>query len=121
MINKVVTSGNNFKEVYTTIMNKRKSYDKAFKAKVAVEALREQQTIQELSAKYEVHPNQIIRWKQQLSEHATEAFERPEKKDVQLKAAEEALDNATKTVGKLTMDVEFLKKKYRQLYGKEPF
>jgi transposase len=102
-------------------MKTRRTYDKAFKAKVAVEALREQLTIQELSAKYEVHTNQILRWKQQLNDHATEAFERPEKKDAQLKATEEALENATKTVGKLTIDVEFLKKKYRQLYGKEPF
>ncbi len=46
----------------------RTKYDKVFKAKTALEALREESTIQELANKYEVHPNQISKWKGQLFE-----------------------------------------------------
>lgn len=98
---------------------KRKSYDKAFKAKVALEAIKEESTIQELANKYEVHPNQISQWKRQLLEGAAEIFERPNKKKND--EAEGEHDLLLKTVGEMKIENDFLKKKYRQLYGKEPF
>jgi transposase-like protein len=98
---------------------KRKSYDKAFKAKVALEAIKEESTIQELANKYEVHPNQISQWKRQLQEGAAEIFERPNKKKTD--ETEDGQDLLLQTVGKMKIENDFLKKKYRQLYGKEPF
>lgn len=44
---------------------KRQSFSKDFKAKVTLEALREESTIQEIAVKYSVHPNQISQWKAQ--------------------------------------------------------
>ena len=64
----------------------RKRYDKEFKAKVAVEALKGDKTLQELAITYSVHPNMIALWKRQLLEHASMLFEK-EGKD---KASEEA-------------------------------
>ena len=42
----------------------RRKFDPSFKAKVALEALKERETLQQLALKYELHPNQISQWKQ---------------------------------------------------------
>ena len=99
----------------------RKQYDKAFKAKVAIEALKETDTIYELAKKYEVHTNQISKWKKRLAEGADDVFERPNKKSPEVKKANEKKEMLLKTVGEMKIENDFLKKKYRQIYGKEPF
>ena len=52
----------------------RRNHAPAFKARVALDALKGNQTIVELSERYQVHPNQITDWKKQLLEHAAEVF-----------------------------------------------
>jgi transposase len=53
----------------------RRKIDSALKAKIALEALREQATVSDLAQRYQVHPNQIYAWKKQLQDQATRAFE----------------------------------------------
>jgi len=98
---------------------RKKNYTKDFKAKVAIEALRGEKTIQELSQKHGVHPNMIGQWKKQLVESASDAFDK--KKDNQEKIqTEQKMQALYGQIGMLQVEKEFLKKKYRELYGTEP-
>ena len=86
---------------------------------MAIEAVKEQMTLQELARKYEVHPVQVSQWKKQLLGGAEEVFERPNKKQVKERKAEEERDRLLKTVGQLKVENDFLKKKHREWYGSE--
>jgi transposase len=79
----------------------RRNHTPAFKARVALEALREEKTVAELAKKYEVHPTQINEWKRQLVAASAEAFERgasssaeqpPDLKELHAKIGQQALE-----------------------------
>lgn len=91
-------------------MKKRQSFDKAFKAKVVLEALREELTLQEIANKYGVHPNQISLWKKQAIANLPEIFEKTNKKTEEERQAETQYDEALKTLGAMKIENEFLKK-----------
>ena len=55
---------------------KRRTFSAAFKYKVATEALTERYTLSELAQKYELHPNQIVKWKQVLQKEGQSLFEK---------------------------------------------
>jgi transposase len=78
----------------------RRNHTPAFKAKVAVEALKGEQTLVELSQRYQVHPNQIAEWKKQLLEHAEDVFSKgrqsdpgPNVKDLHAKIGQLSMEN----------------------------
>jgi transposase-like protein len=94
-------------------LSKRKKFDDNFKAKVALEALKGDRTISELASHYGVHPNQIRQWKQHFLENAGSIFSR--KQDPRIKEHEELIDELYKKLGKKEIELEFLKKKYKQM------
>ena len=53
----------------------RRKFDSAFKAKVALEAIRERETLAGLAVKYDLHPNQISQWKQEFLEKSAAVFD----------------------------------------------
>ena len=57
-------------------MARRRNFTNHFKAKVALEALRGDRTIQEIAAKHQVHPNQVSQWKRQTVEGIADVFAR---------------------------------------------
>ncbi|MFN8789272.1 MAG: transposase [Neisseriaceae bacterium] len=92
-------------------MVKKTSYDNAFKAKVALEALRGDQTIAEISSHYNVASSLVSKWKSELVSNAANAFGVKS-----AKSPEESEQKLYSQIGKLTMEVDYLKKfvsKYR--------
>ena len=89
-------------------MQKRKKYPKEFKARVALEAIKGEKTIAELSSEYEVHSNMITKWKKQLKEHISDIFIR---KNEQEPDAEKKIDNLYKEIGRIQVENAWLKKK----------
>lgn len=91
----------------------KKSYESNFKAKVAIDAIREEETLAVLSGKYGVHSNCISEWKQAAIESIKERFSKVSKKK---KEEEITRDDLLKEIGQLKVENEFLKKKYKQLF-----
>lgn len=94
-------------------MRKRKTYDDNFKARVALEAIKGERTLSEIASQFEVHPNQITKWKKQLLENVSSIFSR--KKDPEIEELKSLNEELYKKIGQQNIELEFLKKKYKQL------
>ena len=90
------------------MQKQRTRYSEEFKTKVALEALREQQTINEIAGKYQIHANQVCSWKKQLLEGASKIFEDPRRKKSESQPSEEDL---YRQIGQLQVELDWLKKK----------
>jgi transposase len=92
----------------------KKSFTSEFKSKVAVEALKGHRTIAELASEFDIHPTQINNWKKQLLDSSKMAFNGKQ----QLKAQqnqEEERDRLYAQIGKLKVELDWLKKKVGHL------
>ena len=87
---------------------KRNRYSAEFKAKVAVAALRNDETMAELAARFGIHPTMINSWKRFLAESAAEIFQKGHKSR---KHNEAQVDELYRQIGKLQVERDFLSKK----------
>ena len=90
-------------------MGRRRRFGAAFKAKVALEAIKGLRTINEIGAEYEVHPNQVTKWKKQVLEDLPNIFSSGRaKRDITDEAAKNRL---YEEIGRLKVELDWLKKK----------
>jgi transposase-like protein len=81
----------------------RRNHSALFKAKVALEAIKGEQTVVELAERFQVHPNLITEWKKQLLDRAAEVFDKGKCSDKQTDVRE-----LHAKIGQLTMENDFL-------------
>lgn len=92
---------------------KRRQHSAEFKAQVGLEALRGIEPIHTIAAKHQIHPVQVSQWKKELSERLPEVFS--QKPDADMQAMKERETQLFEEIGRLKMELEWLKKKAGQL------
>jgi len=88
---------------------KRRAYTDKFKAQVAIEAIKGMKTLAELAAEYQVHPNQISNWKRKVLQGAPGLFSSTQ--GWRVRTEEELTAPLYEEIGRLKMDIKWLKKK----------
>ena len=88
---------------------KRRRHSSDFKFRIALEAVKGEKTISQLAGEYNVHPTQITTWKKQLLSQGSTIFTRPN--DRQQRDQQERETELYEQIGRLKMELEWLKKK----------
>jgi transposase-like protein len=99
---------------------KKKTYTPEYKAKIVIEMLRDETHAGEIAAREEISRTQLQNWKKEFLDNAALVFSQnkvEKQAKAEVKAAEEREDELMKKVGCLSIENDFLKKKYREIHG----
>jgi transposase len=88
---------------------KRRTFSADFKLKVILAAVQERETLSELSQKYDLHPNQISKWKTEFLDNAAQYLKSPGKNSKDKESVD--VNELYAKIGQLQMELDFLKKK----------
>jgi len=88
-------------------MRKRKQYSAAFKAKVSLEALKEDKTVAQIASDFEIHPTMVNAWKGELLENLPAVFE-DGRKQKEPSDPTQLTDRLYKQIGQLKVELDFL-------------
>jgi len=88
--------------------SKRQRYSSEFKAKVAIEALKEQKTLSQIASEFDIHPNQIGDWKKRLHDEAATIFLTQNNHN---KKQDKLVERLYQQIGQLQVELDWLKKK----------
>ena len=92
----------------------RRKHSPEFKSRVALEAIKGIKTVSQIAQEYEIHPVMVSNWKKEMLSHLPDVFDKEKRPKTDTDIAKEK-EQLQRKVGELTMDVEFLEKKCRQL------
>lgn len=93
--------------------NQRRKFTAGFKAKVALDAIKERESLSELAVKYEVSVNQISLWKNEFKKNSSKVFESNTSSKVE--SSDKEKEDLYQKIGKLEMEKEYLKKNLKRL------
>lgn len=97
-------------------MEKRRNFTPEEKAKIVIEVLREEKTLNEIAAEHEIHPNQLSRWKAEFLSSAGRAFSKETDEVEKVKQSfDKEKDELLRQIGQLSYEVSWLKKKSGRL------
>ena len=98
----------------------RRKFTAEFKSKVCIEAIKEQQTIEALAKKYEVHPTQINTWKKEFLQHSALVFEKQGNGSSGAADKEQLIQTLYAQIGEQKVAIDFLKKNCCKAVGTTP-
>ncbi|MEF9876757.1 MAG: transposase [Gordonibacter sp.] len=97
---------------------KRRQYSPEFKARLVVEALREQKSVQEIASDNDINPNLLFKWRKELLEHPERVFDE-KKRDEDLRRRDDEVaaerDEMLKKIGTLTLERDWLQRSCEKL------
>ena len=94
--------------------NTRKHYSSTFKAQIVLEALKETKTVAQLASEHQLHPNLLTKWKQEGITDLALVFERKNSQIKVQEAQEQKVEQLYQEIGRLTTQVNWLKKIWSQ-------
>jgi transposase-like protein len=89
----------------------RRTLSSEFKAKVALEAIKEMNTISEIAQQHQLHPNQVSNWKKEFLANASKVFDSKNEDAEQIKLLSKKNQELVQQIGELSVDINWLKKK----------